>query len=110
MGECPHMASIPVPEPEAHARGRKECPVIGQPYVHLRKCLECGHIGCCDQWIGKHAAKHARVRSSFTGPPTRCPSWAGPPLRATISGGARVRSPHSWSREASRGESRTRGG
>lgn len=61
MGECPHMASVPVPEPEAHAQGCEECLIIGQPYVHLRKCLECGHIGCCDQSIGKHATKHARA-------------------------------------------------
>jgi len=29
--------------------------------MHLRKCLECGHIGCCDLSIGKHATKHART-------------------------------------------------
>ena len=28
--------------------------------MHLRKCLDCGHIGCCDQSIGKHATKHAQ--------------------------------------------------
>ena len=34
---------------------------IGQAWVHLRKCLECGHVGCCDQSIGKHATKHAQA-------------------------------------------------
>jgi uncharacterized UBP type Zn finger protein len=29
--------------------------------MHLRKCLECGHVGCCDQSIGKHATKHAQA-------------------------------------------------
>ncbi len=27
-------------------------------WVHLRLCLECGHVGCCDQSQGKHATKH----------------------------------------------------
>jgi uncharacterized UBP type Zn finger protein len=26
--------------------------------VHLRLCMECGHVGCCDSSIGKHATKH----------------------------------------------------
>ncbi|MEV1176929.1 UBP-type zinc finger domain-containing protein [Nonomuraea sp. NPDC049784] len=26
--------------------------------MHLRRCLECGHIGCCDSSPGKHATKH----------------------------------------------------
>ena len=30
----------------------------GSFWVHLRLCLECGHVGCCDQSRGKHATKH----------------------------------------------------
>jgi uncharacterized UBP type Zn finger protein len=26
--------------------------------VHLRECLVCGHVGCCDSSVGKHATKH----------------------------------------------------
>jgi uncharacterized UBP type Zn finger protein len=37
------------------------CLKIGQSWVHLRKCVECGHVGCCDQSIGKHATKHANA-------------------------------------------------
>jgi uncharacterized UBP type Zn finger protein len=29
--------------------------------MHLRKCLECGHVGCCDDSIGKHATAHAHA-------------------------------------------------
>ena len=29
--------------------------------MHLRKCLTCGHVGCCDQSIGKHATAHAHA-------------------------------------------------
>ncbi len=59
MRECEHMANVPVPEPDARTPGCEECLKIGQRWVHLRKCLECGHIGCCDQSVGKHATKHA---------------------------------------------------
>jgi uncharacterized UBP type Zn finger protein len=59
MAECVHMNTVPVPEPAASAQGCEECLAIGQRWVHLRKCLDCGHIGCCDQSIGKHATKHA---------------------------------------------------
>ena len=61
MAECTHMNNVPIPEPEAHTQGCEECLAIGQQWVHLRKCLECGHVGCCDQSIGKHATKHANA-------------------------------------------------
>jgi len=60
MPECQHMRTAPVPEPEGRTTGCEECMTIGQEWVHLRKCLECGHIGCCNQSIGKHASKHVR--------------------------------------------------
>ena len=59
MSECEHMRACPVPEPEAGTEGCEECLKIGQEWVHLRKCAVCGHVGCCDQSIGKHATKHA---------------------------------------------------
>jgi uncharacterized UBP type Zn finger protein len=61
MPGCHHMDSVPVPEPEAGTQGCEECLAIGQRWVHLRKCLECGHVGCCDNSIGKHATKHAHA-------------------------------------------------
>ena len=61
MSECPHMLSVPIPEPEGRTAGCEECLAIGQRWVHLRKCLTCGHVGCCDQSIGKHATAHARA-------------------------------------------------
>ena len=36
----------------------EECLESGGYWVHLRVCLECGHVGCCDQSPGKHATKH----------------------------------------------------
>jgi monovalent cation/hydrogen antiporter len=58
MPVCEHMLNVPVPEPEAHAAGCEECLKIGQKWVHLRKCLVCGHVGCCDSSIGRHATRH----------------------------------------------------
>ena len=31
----------------------------GTPWVHLRLCLTCGHVGCCDSSPGRHATRHA---------------------------------------------------
>lgn len=38
--------------------GCQECLEQGMIWVHLRLCRECGHVGCCDQSIGKHASSH----------------------------------------------------
>jgi uncharacterized UBP type Zn finger protein len=38
--------------------GCKECLETGSEWVHLRICLECGHVGCCDSSPNKHATKH----------------------------------------------------
>jgi len=59
MAECEHMLACPLPEPEATTEGCQECLETGQSWVHLRKCAVCGHVGCCDQSVGKHATKHA---------------------------------------------------
>ena len=40
-------------------RGCEECLAAGDPWVHLRLCLTCGHVGCCDSSQNKHATKHA---------------------------------------------------
>ena len=36
----------------------EECEKEHLPTVALRMCLTCGHVGCCDSSIGKHATKH----------------------------------------------------
>jgi uncharacterized UBP type Zn finger protein len=58
MTTCEHLRKLPVPEPADRTKGCEECIKIGQKWVHLRKCLICGHVGCCDQSIGKHATAH----------------------------------------------------
>lgn len=58
--ECEHLvhaAGSRPPAPRTPA-GCEECLKLGQAWVHLRLCLACGHVGCCDSSIGKHATKH----------------------------------------------------
>jgi len=55
---CPHLP--PPPHPAPNTDGCEECLQAGMHWVHLRLCLTCGHVGCCDSSPGKHATKHAR--------------------------------------------------
>ena len=41
-------------------KGCEECLATGSRWVHLRLCLSCGHVGCCDSSPGKHATAHYR--------------------------------------------------
>jgi uncharacterized UBP type Zn finger protein len=45
-------------DPAARTRGCEECLKTGGRWVALRKCLTCGHVGCCDSSPGKHARAH----------------------------------------------------
>lgn len=40
--------------------GCLECEASGDWWVHLRRCVACGHIGCCDSSVGQHASAHFR--------------------------------------------------
>jgi uncharacterized UBP type Zn finger protein len=54
--QCDHIDQIRDVEPSAH--GCEECLKTGDAWVHLRKCLVCGHVGCCDQSPNRHATAH----------------------------------------------------
>ncbi|MEV6572362.1 UBP-type zinc finger domain-containing protein [Streptomyces sp. NPDC051577] len=56
---CGHLDQAPHEEPATAGRGCEECRATGGTWVHLRKCLICGHIGCCDSSPGRHAWGHA---------------------------------------------------
>jgi uncharacterized UBP type Zn finger protein len=47
-----HAAVVP------SGHGCAECLRTGGVWVHLRLCMTCGHVGCCDNSPGKHATKH----------------------------------------------------
>ena len=55
----PHLGMVRPVAPRA--RGCEECLRLGSPWVHLRLCLTCGHVGCCDSSKNKHATKHFRA-------------------------------------------------
>ncbi len=54
---CSHLNQIKEVEPKT-PEGCEECLKIGDEWVHLRLCLSCGHVGCCDSSKNKHATKH----------------------------------------------------
>ncbi|MGC3965478.1 MAG: UBP-type zinc finger domain-containing protein [Rhodocyclaceae bacterium] len=43
---------------ERNSRGCEECLKMGDNWVHLRVCVHCGHVGCCDDSKNRHATKH----------------------------------------------------
>ncbi|MFN0062895.1 MAG: UBP-type zinc finger domain-containing protein [Myxococcaceae bacterium] len=43
----------------ARSRGCEGCEATGERWVHLRVCMTCGHVGCCDSSRNKHATAHA---------------------------------------------------
>ena len=53
---CPHVKQIRPVTPQSE--GCEECLATGDRWVHLRLCLTCGHVGCCDSSKNKHATKH----------------------------------------------------
>ena len=56
MAGCSHLNHIKLTSTDK--RGCEECLKMGDRWVHLRLCLECGHVGCCDSSKNKHATKH----------------------------------------------------
>ena len=57
MAQCTHLDQITKVTPRT-PEGCEECLAIGDTWVHLRLCMICGHVGCCDDSKNKHATKH----------------------------------------------------
>jgi uncharacterized UBP type Zn finger protein len=60
---CAHLDQVAVVELPEQVAGCEECLKTGGRWVHLRMCLTCGRIGCCDSSPNRHASKHARSES-----------------------------------------------
>jgi uncharacterized UBP type Zn finger protein len=60
MAECTHLDQIQVTELPESVDGCEECLKVGDPWLHLRICLVCGKVGCCDDSPNKHATAHAK--------------------------------------------------
>ena len=56
---CRHLDAIQEVVPSAD--GCEDCLRTGDAWVHLRLCLTCGHVGCCDSSKNKHARAHFRA-------------------------------------------------
>ncbi|PYP92483.1 MAG: hypothetical protein DMG65_03940 [Candidatus Angelobacter sp. Gp1-AA117] len=53
---CDHIEKVKITNTDKHVC--EDCIKIGDTWVHLRLCMECGHVGCCDSSKNKHATRH----------------------------------------------------
>jgi len=53
---CSHLDAIQDVTPSA--AGCEDCLKTGAWWIHLRLCLTCGHVGCCDSSPNRHATRH----------------------------------------------------
>ncbi len=58
MPTCTHLDTINVLELPDSVAGCEDCLREGTPWLHLRICLACGHVGCCDDSPQRHATAH----------------------------------------------------
>jgi hypothetical protein len=54
---CIHLDQVRAVRPRT-PNGCEECLRTGSSWVHLRLCITCGHVGCCDNSPNKHATRH----------------------------------------------------
>ena len=74
MPQCTHTNEIRDVHP--NTKGCEECLKTGDTWVHLRLCLECGHVGCCDSSKNKHATTHFHAtKHPIMRPIERGESW-----------------------------------
>jgi uncharacterized UBP type Zn finger protein len=58
MATCTHLDSVHVTELPDSVDGCEDCLAMGGGWVHLRICLSCGKVGCCDSSPNRHASAH----------------------------------------------------
>jgi hypothetical protein len=59
---CVHLDATPLtPLPSEFQAACSDCLAVGGHWVHLRRCLTCNHVGCCDSSTARHASAHARA-------------------------------------------------
>jgi CPA2 family monovalent cation:H+ antiporter-2 len=52
---CEHLDRVPA---RPLSDGCEDCRALGDEWTHLRTCLECGYVGCCDDSKNRHATRH----------------------------------------------------
>jgi len=55
---CTHLDQVKYSQFTGKQRVCPECVKLGSSWVHLRMCMICGHVGCCDSSPNKHATGH----------------------------------------------------
>jgi hypothetical protein len=60
--DCTHLETMQLGVAPS-GDGCVECLASGGHWLHLRRCLACGHVGCCDSSPGRHARAHGRTAS-----------------------------------------------
>lgn len=60
MTTCVYLDSVRVTQLPESVQGCEECLKTGDPWLHLRICLECGKVGCCDSSPDRPASAHGR--------------------------------------------------
>lgn len=60
MAGCTHVNGLGAVQPSTD-EGCEDCLREGTRWVHLRLCLSCGHVGCCDSSPQRHATSHFKA-------------------------------------------------
>jgi uncharacterized UBP type Zn finger protein len=60
---CTHLDAVELSELPPSVDGCEECLRDGGKWLHLRICLTCGHVGCCDDSPNRHATAHHHATS-----------------------------------------------
>jgi hypothetical protein len=60
MANCTHLDQVLLRQLPDAVDGCEDCLATGGRWLHLRICLNCGHVACCDDSPGRHASAHAR--------------------------------------------------
>ena len=79
---CVHLEQITAIEPSAV--GCEDCLKSGSKWVHLRVCLTCGYVGCCNSSPNKHASRHAKVQLHLNKGLAGAPDWVRDEVRTTM--------------------------
>lgn len=59
MPSCTHLDQVRIDQLPESVEGCEDCLASGGLWLHLRICLECGKVGCCDDSPNRHARAHA---------------------------------------------------
>ena len=68
MATCTHLDRVQITELPESVDGCEECLKTGDPWLHLRICLECGKVGCCDSSPNQHASQARRASRASADP------------------------------------------